>query len=115
MHRILLGWLTPIHIHGVADDLEGIEADSDWQCNLKERCLFAQKCIEISNKKVCVLEINQERQADRNGDDHPYAAGRLPTVFLNQQTEKISKTDGYRHKYHIFRFAPGIEKKAGNK
>ena len=108
-----LGRDAPVHVHGVADELEGVKADADGQGDPEQGQGKAGDGVEILNEEVRVLEKAQYggTEAHRQNEKQP---GQPPApVTLNEQGEKIAAEDGQEHEQHILRLAPGVEKQAG--
>ena len=104
---IALGGSTTVNVHGVADDLEGVEAYTNGQSNVHEGDIHAGYKIYVINKEVCVFVINKEGSADDNGNYHKQLAelNVLP-VFFHKQTENVAKRYGNDHKKNKARLAP---------
>ncbi len=57
-----------IDVHDVADGLEGIERDTDGHDDLDEVDVPAEKLVDVFDKEVEVLEVEQEAQIAQDGE-----------------------------------------------
>ena len=83
MKQIPLRGLSPVHIHRVAYDLKGIEADADWQGKAPKRQSQPCHSIKISDKKIRILKTQQERKADACGNPADNLTGLSFPVFFH--------------------------------
>ena len=105
----LRGRIPAPHVHDIAQNLEGIEADADGQGNLQRWDGQPRDGAEGVEEKVRVFEIGQQKKAQRNAEPEKDGRPRLAAVFFNQQTEQIPLRDGKEHQNQVFRFAPAVK------
>ena len=109
---VFLCLLTAVNVNHVADDLEGVEADTDGKYDLEQGNGKPCDGIEVINEEIHVLEVQHKgydtchRQTDKQLCDLFLA------VFLDQQTEAVSESYGKHHKTRVFHAAPGVEEQA---
>ena len=64
VYRISLGFhILPVYIHRIAEYLEGIKADSDGKCDVKQGNRTSGDGIYIADKKICVFKITKHEKA----------------------------------------------------
>ena len=107
---------SSVNIREVAQDLKGIEADSDGKRNLQKRHGQACRCIEIADKEIRVFEISQHGKAEGNGKHKkcPCQTQSAAKVF-DQKTGQIGCDNGKQHPEDINRLSPAVEKQTGKK
>ena len=107
---------SSVNIHSVAEDLKGIEADSDGKRHAQQRHSQACHCIEIADKEIRVFEISQHGKAEGDGkhEKDPCQTQSAAKTF-DQKTGQIGHDNGKQHPEDINRLSPAIEKKAGKK
>ena len=74
-----LRWLElpAVNVDGVAQRLEGVEADANWQDELQGRGMHLDPqgppgIDPTLNEKVCVFEVSQQAQIDEQRDGQPF-------------------------------------------
>ena len=113
MNQVFLRGFSPIHVHSIADDLEGIEADPDGQSNMQERKVRAGNRIEVLQKKVRILKIQEKTKTDSHRNSADIFRGPPTPIPFQQKPEAVTAQNGDRHQQNILRLSPGIEKQAG--
>ena len=56
--------VTSVNVDGIAEDLEGIEADTDRESDIEERNGKSRNSVKVRDEKVCVFEISEEAQVN---------------------------------------------------
>ena len=104
---------APVHVHGVADTLKGIEADAHRQSQPQQGQRQSRGGIDADEKEVSILKKSQQPHADDNG----YCQPRLFVGFASPdgKAAKIEYADGKNHQPQQFRLPPAVEKEAGKK
>ncbi len=100
------GHIAPVHIDGVAEDLEGIKADADGQRYLRHWQGKAQG-IEGGGGEAGVFEPPQQAQTDDGRKDQQQAL--FSGEALHQQTKAPAHQDGQGHQQQIDRLAPAVK------
>ena len=122
----------PIDVHDVANGLEGVEGDADGHDDLDEIDVPVEKRVDVLNKEVEVLEVEQEAQIPQDGEQKSQFGSRARTVqfcalsqeqgeakdlflaieFRHPESPDVVDDDGEQHHRHIPRLAPGVEEDA---
>ena len=102
-----------VHVDGIAQDLEGIEADADRQRERKQRDRQARQRVEIPDHKIGVLEIHQRPQTQQHRQRQIKPGPPLSAAFFDQQAEDIALRDRRQHHEQIPRLAPAVKQQAG--
>ena len=102
-----------VHVDGIAQDLEGIEADADRQRERKQRDRQARQRVEIPDHKIGVLEIRQRPQTQQHRQRQIKPGPPLSAAFFDQQAEDIALRDRRQHHEQIPRLAPAVKQQAG--
>ena len=71
-----------IDIHDVADGLEGVEGDADGHDDLDEVDMSSEELVDVFDKEVEVLEIEQEAQIPQDGEEKSQLGSRTRAVQL---------------------------------
>ena len=105
---------TPVDVDGVAEALEGIEADAHRQGQPQKGNSQAGNSIDTANKEVRVFEKAQQSQTDDHRHRQPeFLSPPLPCP-LNGKTAEKEKDNGKNHQKKQFRFAPAVKNQAGD-
>ena len=112
-NRVLLcGHIVAVHINGIAQALEGVEADADGQCQLQQLHIQTGQFVEVVNKEVCVFEHTQRREAQRNRYDQPDSFPALGGRLSNSQTAQPEHQNRANHQKYIHRLSPTVKQQA---
>ena len=104
---------APVHVHGVAQALEGVEADAHGQGQLQKRQAQAGDGIDAGDEKVRVFEKSQQSHAHGNGQGQP----RLFMVLAapDGKAAQVEYHDSENHQEQQLRLPPTVERKACKK
>ena len=106
--------ISPVHVNGVAEALEGVEADTHRQSKLQQRQSQTGYRIHGIDKKVRVFEQSQQRHTDHNGYHQPEFLRFLFLCASDQQAAAIKQQNRKHHQTQQLRFPPAVENQAGN-
>ena len=103
---MLCGRLLPIHIDKVRDGLEGVETDTDGQCDGRDADMNTD-VVECLRKEPKVFEDADDSDIDNESENE----GCLSVLLLlaDDHSCEIVEEYGKKHQEHIDRFSPGIE------
>ena len=111
---VLLGrHRAPVHIDGVAQRLEGVEADTHRQCQMQQRQTQTGDGIDAGKEKVRILEKPQQPHTHHHGNQQPEF---LPSPALRPSDGKAAEVEqgnGEHHQPQQPRLSPAVEKQAG--
>ena len=105
----LQGRLAPVHVHGIGDDLEGIEGDADGELGLGHAIGKARESAEIVHQKGRVLEIQQGGQADDDADDERQLPAPVRLGIDDDPGADMVYGGGKEHGQYPHRLPPGVE------
>ena len=99
------GILT-VHIHNISQKLEGVERDTNGQCDAPDEIRNGAK---DGAEESCVFEVANESDVNNGGNGHPDSL--QPSFFRvgNAQGAEPGHESHEHQKQHIFRFSPGVE------
>ena len=108
--------VAPVHIHGVAHGLEGVEGDADGQMDAQNGGVDADG-LQRAGQKVPILEEHQQQKVEEDRAAHDHlgrrdAAGLF--IVLHQQAVGEVDDGGQEHDQHIFLLPPVIEEQGGH-
>ena len=86
---------APVHVHGVAQALEGVEADAHGQGQLQKRQAQAGDGIDADEEKVRIFEKPQQAHAHGNGQGQPRLFVMLAAP--DGKTAQVENSDGEYH------------------
>ena len=107
-HRV-----APVHVDGVGQALEGIEADADGQGQLQQGDTQAGDGVEAVHEEVGILENAKERHGNDDGHGEPDFFPHLFCRLADGKTAAVKQADGEDHQEHVLGLAPAVEHKAG--
>ena len=81
--------LSPVHIHRIADQLECIKADTDWQDNVQERNRKPCYSIKIFQKKIGIFKIQQKRKTKEDGNNTKKSSRPFFSILFYQSSEHV--------------------------
>ena len=72
MDQISLGLhILPVHIHRIADALEGVKTDADGQRQFQQRNPHSGEFVPILQGKICILKHAQHNASGNDGRRQP--------------------------------------------
>ena len=93
--------LAPVHVHGIAQGLEGIEGDAHGQDHIKDRLVQGdpaqgEEGLQIVPEKAPVFEEKEDGQVGEKAQGHPqptqppalFPVGHLPRPLEQQPAHK---------------------------
>ena len=103
--------ITPVHIHQISQELEGIEGDTDRESDALNELRDIAK---DGTKQSGVFKIPDQGDINGTGDKNPkLSASRKIGFFHLQRTEPGSQCHEHQ-KQNVFRFTPGVEDQGEN-
>ena len=105
--------ITTIDIDGITQALEGIETDTDRQCQSQQRYAQAGDGVKRIQEEVSILENAQQRYTAHYTDQQPKLLHFLGLCLADSQTAAIEQSDGKHHQNQVFGFTPSIKHQAG--
>ena len=104
--------IAPIHIDGIAEALEGIEADTHRQRQPQQRDAQTRDGVEALHEEVRVFENAQKGQADHHGHNQPEFLPGSGFTPADGKAAEIKQQYGANHQKQIFGLSPAIENQA---
>ncbi|MFR1988583.1 MAG: hypothetical protein ACLS3C_00365 [Oscillospiraceae bacterium] len=101
-----------VHVHGVAQDLERIEADADRERKAQQRRGQPGQRVQVCDHEIGILEIRKRPEAQENRQDQKQLRPSGIAEALDQPSENIALQDGDEHDRQIARLTPAIKHKA---
>ena len=95
---VLLGRnMAPVYIDGIAEALEGIEADAHRQRQPQQGHTKSGDSVERINEEVRILKQAQQGDADHHRNHQPELFHSLALSASDSQTAAVEQTDGKDH------------------
>ncbi len=111
-HIIVLGFnIAFINVNGIAQSLEGIEADTDWKSKSGYGQIKTGKGVEVFHKESAVFENSQKSQVENEGGNKGDFLSDFSAVFFYHQAVDIVNSRAEDKKGYPNRFSPCIEEK----
>ena len=104
--------LSPVHIHGIAHALEGIEADADGQRQTQQRDACSHRRVEGADEEIRVLEYRQQPHPGGNGQEQKAPSPPFAFRPAHGQAAEVEEQNGADHQQHILGLPPGVEQQA---
>ena len=110
-HVVMLRFnISFINIDGIAEGLESIEADTDWESECRNRKRKTGEEIDIFHKKAAVFENTEKSKVENKRRNQSELCSDFTAVFFYQQTVDIVNGRAENKQGYPNGFAPGIEK-----
>ena len=113
MQRVALDVdLLPVQVNDVGEDLEGVKADADGQCQLRHGDAHPGDQVQVFRNKAAVFEHAEQADVENQAQNHDRlgAACFLPLLAAaDAEAEQIVHQHADQQQNDIGRLAPGIE------
>ncbi len=106
------GTCPAVHVHGVTQDLERIEADADRKRKAQQRHGQPGQRVQVCDHEIGILEIRKRPEAQENRQDQKQLRPPGIAEALDQPSENIALQDGDEHDRQIARLTPAVKHKA---
>ena len=103
---------SAVHIHGIAQNLERIEADADRQRQPQQRDRQPGQSVQVGDHEIGILEVSQRTEAQEDGQHKKQLRPFRAAEALNKTPKDIALQDGAEHNRQITRLTPAVKHKA---